>query len=243
MCAMHYWCNKSEKTTVIYQKLIKRFFPELKMLNLLISFRDKEKKDDEGNVVVAEAKRVAVRERDLWGPDIEICADHEIWEKSNIADKYRIAFHELCHFSIDKDDETGEVKLDDNNRVKVSLVKHDIVIKTFKREVEIFGLDGNDHELAVFMQEVLENPKTTKKNKSEFLAKLGIGSVATESNPDLDTMLVAGDSKKKKKIAHKSSEAEMSTEPIIKKKKKKVEEKPTKVVKKKNKYEDDDDED
>lgn len=172
--ATHFWIDNTDKTRKIYDRLIEKFFPKLKGLSILLTMRDSEKTDDEGNIIVAEAKKISTRERDLWGPDCEVCMDANIWAKSNLVDKYRIAFHELSHFRIETDKETGEVKLDGNNRYKIALEKHDIMVKTFKREIEIFGLDGTDKEVADFMAEILSDDTQVRTNKKKFLGKLGI---------------------------------------------------------------------
>jgi hypothetical protein len=227
--AIHYWLNTKAETTNIYNQLIKKFFPELKMLNIQLAFRDKEKKDSEGQIIIAEAYKISTRERDLYGPDCGILMDYEIWDKSNKMEKFRVAFHELCHFSIDRDD-NGEVKMDDNNRIKVNIEKHDIIINTFKKEVEIFGFTGTDQDVATFMSDILENPDTVKKNKKKFMGELGIEIYKgkkydedTDDSDEDDEVVVKKKKKKKKKLFSSSSKnTEVSFSTLKKNKKKKI---------------------
>jgi hypothetical protein len=214
--ATHYWKNKDVNTDKIFSKLTANFFPDLRKAKFLLTFRDNTKMDDEGNTIVAEARKCGTKERDLWGFDFEICMDSDIWNKANKADKYRIGYHELCHCGVEKEDGSNEVKYDDNNQLKTFLIKHDLFLKTFKQEIEIFGFEGVDNDTAEFMSEMLESRDKIKKNKKAFLGALGI-----EINKSVGESVL----KKKKKPVEDTDEDEdiddLDDTPVKKKKKKK----------------------
>ena len=229
--ATHFWIDKSEKTAAVYSKLIKKFFPSLKKAQFLFTLRDKEKTDDEGNVIVAEARRIGTKERDLWGFDFEICMDAEIWAKANQVNKYRIAYHELNHCGVEMEEGTSDPKYDDNNRLKTFMIKHDLFLKTFKAEIEIFGFEGADHEVATFMSEMMDSRDAIKKNKKKFMGELGIELYKeTASEPEVK--------KKKKKKKTTSEDLEAAADKILgikKKNKEKFTEVSMSTVKKKKK--------
>ena len=221
---MSFWKNTDSSTEKIFSKLISKFFPHLRKCNILITHRDKEKKDSEGGVVIAEARKCSNKEFDLWEYHFEICLDTELWAKSNKVDKYRVAFHELLHCGVVMEEGTTLPKYDDNNRLKTYLIPHDIKIMSFQKEIEIFGFDGSDKPVADFFADMLDNPDRLKKAKKAFLAALEI-----EIYKDLDV-------KKKKK---KRTEEDEDAEPI-KKKKKKSSQISMGTLKKKRVVEDDD---
>jgi hypothetical protein len=215
--ATHFWRDTSETTANIFSKLIKNNFPLLKKANFIFVLRDNEKTDDEGNIIAGEARKISGKERDLWGFDFEICLDAEIWSKMNKADKYRLGFHELCHCGVETEEGSTEPKFDDNGKLKTKIIKHDIWLKTFKQEIETFGFDGTDQEVATVLSEMMDNKAQIKKNKKEFLAKMGI-----EINKEVGETEV-----KKKKKKNKHTEIEISTK---KKSKEELEEEADKLL-------------
>jgi hypothetical protein len=215
--ATNYWKNTDPATEKIFSKLVKECFPHLKTASLLIIFRDNEKTDDEGNIIAGEAKKLSYKDVSLWGYDFEICLDAEIWSKMNKADKYRLGFHELCHCGVETEEGSTEPKFDDNGKLKTKIIKHDIWLKTFKQEIETFGFDGTDQEVATVLSEMMDNKAQIKKNKKEFLAKMGI-----EINKEVGETEV-----KKKKKKNKHTEIEISTK---KKSKEELEEEADKLL-------------
>jgi hypothetical protein len=207
----HYWQDNTDATAAVFNKLIKNFFPLLKTAKIVIVLRDNEKFDDEGNLIAGEARKCGTKEREVWGPDFEICLDAEIWAKYNKVNKYRLAYHELCHCGVEVEEGTNEPKYDDNNRLKTKIIKHDIWLKTFKSEIETFGFDEADHEVTVLLSELMENKDIIKKNKKRFLEKVGLEvGTAKKSSEDVPAK------KKKKPVFDNDEEI-----PEVKKKKKK----------------------
>lgn len=225
MAGTHYWIDKTEKTANVYQKVIKKYFPSLKALNFLFTMRDKEKTDDEGNIIAAECRKASVKETDLWSYHFEICMDDEIWSNANISKKYRIAYHELLHCGVELEEGTSEVIRDDNGNPKLYLNKHDLFLKTFKQEIETFGFEGTDFDVATFLSDMLEDKNTIKKNKKKFLADVGIGAIEEEEpvkkkKKRESEEITLSTTKSKKKIVQDDEDED--DEPIVKKKKKKL---------------------
>lgn len=145
----------------------KKRFRLLRPAKILYSFRTTVKTDDEGSIVLGEARKLQNRERDLYGYDFQICMHEESWNAMNAIQKRRICWHELnhcivvCHFS-------GEPKYDKAGRIRISLRKHDIVLKTFLAELRVFGPSSdqkNTIEKIVFNLDIKDIKKKKKKRK------------------------------------------------------------------------------
>lgn len=120
--------------------------------NFIFTFRDKPMYDDEGNPIAAQARSVNNRERDLYGTDFEICVYEELWSQLSPAGKKRLVFHELLHCRVEPDEENeDEPAYDKDGRVVIYIEPHDLIIKTFKQEIETFGLQTMDLDVAKFL--------------------------------------------------------------------------------------------
>lgn len=115
-----------------------RFSLLCEMAEINYVFRTTQKKDDEGRMVLGEARKLSNRERDLYGYDFEICVHKKSWKQLNEKQKVRLAWHELNHCVV-KVDREGVGKYDKAGRVEIGIRPHDIVLKTFMEEIEIFG--------------------------------------------------------------------------------------------------------
>lgn len=105
--------------------------------------------DDEGREIAATASKLSNRERDLYGSDFEICVYWPYYETLTVEQKERLIYHELLHCYIEFDD-NGDPAYDKDERVKIGCVPHDLVVKTFKQEIEEFGLSESDLAVAEF---------------------------------------------------------------------------------------------
>lgn len=107
--------------------------------------------DDDGLPIAATAARLSNRERDLYGSDFEICVHLDNWEELTDAQKIRLIYHELLHCWIARDEEDEDYPAyDKDDRVIIGMVPHDLVVRTFKAEIEQFGLQEGDLQLAEF---------------------------------------------------------------------------------------------
>jgi len=170
MARMSFWRDTSGKAEKYFKKVMKRFFPELNSAEFIYSFRNNEKTDDEGKVIIAEARKIPSKEKDLYGFDFEINMHADTWASAREEDKYRIAYHELSHCGIEVD-ENDEPKRDESGRIVTKMIPHDLYIKSFKSELQLFGISTDIEELAEFMQEMLQGASSSKKKK-KFLEEL-----------------------------------------------------------------------
>jgi hypothetical protein len=208
MAKMVHWQDKSGKLKKVFDKVMKKYFPELLKAEFLFAFRNNDKFDDEEQVIIAEARKIGSKERDLYGFDFDITVHHDTWTDSKEEMKYRIAFHELSHCGLKLDDE-GVPKRDANDHLITEMIKHDIYIKSFKTEIEIFGLDGEDLvDSAKFLSEALSNQDKAKKRRQKFIEGLGITTEEPEPKP-------------KKKVTVNKGNEEYTVNRAPKKKKKK----------------------
>ena len=121
------------------EKIRNKYFPQLAHAHINYVFRTAMKKDDEGNLVAGEARKLSNRERDLYGYDFEICFHKDTWENAGRKERRRLAWHELNHCIVKWKHGIDEPRYDKAGRLVIALKKHDIVIKTFKEEIEMFG--------------------------------------------------------------------------------------------------------
>jgi len=142
--------SKFEKDTTgeldrFFEKCKKKYFPYIKDVKINYVFRRKNKKDEEGMIVAGEAKRLSNKERDIYGYDFEICIYKKVWERSNLREKNRIAWHELNHLIVYLNQIDKKPMLDKAKRIRIGMRPHDVVIKTFEKELMIFGPE--DYEI------------------------------------------------------------------------------------------------
>jgi len=121
-----------------FETVRNEYFPNLSYCKINYIFRTVPKKDDEGMLVLGQARKLSNRERDLYGFDFEICVHKASWKGLNSYDKERLAWHELNHCIV-KLNEDGEPKRDKADRMVIRLKRHDLVIKTFMEEIEKYG--------------------------------------------------------------------------------------------------------
>lgn len=163
--AAYVWKDKSGVLKAFFEPFIKKEFPELTHAKMLYAFRDNEKKDDEGRPIAAEARKIPNKERDLYGYNFEILVHDVVWAKMSNKEKERLAFHELLHCRVSMD-ESGEPEKDEHGRLITYLEGHNIYLKTFKEEIERYGIEIDDLETVEFLAEALQNrAKKIKKMK------------------------------------------------------------------------------
>lgn len=164
---MKYWRVDEKEYDVkdIFDAVVEKYHDDFADLvencNFLFTFRDSKIFDDEGMEIAAQAKLISKRERDLYGYDFEILFYEELWSTLTRKQKMRLMFHELLHCQVDYD-EDDNVAVDKDGRVVTYITPHDIVVKTFQREIELFGISPADMETAVFFSKQLARMKKSK---------------------------------------------------------------------------------
>lgn len=207
---MQYWKDNSGKLKRVFEKVMKKHYPDLLKAEFLYTFRNKEKFDDEGKTILAEARRCGKKEQQIYGPDFEINVHADTWGDSSDILRYRIAFHELAHCGLKLDDDSIP-KRDDNDHLVTEMIEHDIYIKSFKSEIELFGLEGDELiESAEFLANALGDQKGARKRGRKFAEELGSTEAPKEEKSKKsitkgdETFEVKRDKKKKKKKKSKS---------------------------------------
>jgi len=172
MAKMTYWRDSSGKIEKYAKRVMKIYYPDLLKANFIYTFRNNDKFDDEGQVILAEARKIGKKERDLYSFDFEINVHADTWVDASEELKYRIIYHELKHCGLELDEE-GIPKRDENDKLVTKIVKHDLIVKTFKCEIDIFGVDECE-DVADFFAKAMADREKAKKRRKKFLEKLGI---------------------------------------------------------------------
>lgn len=139
-------------------------FHILKKLNILYVWRlgDMPLYDDEGRAVAAQTKKLANRERDVYGYDVEIQVFKQSWRRRSKKGKYKLMYHELRHIEVEQDEEFKPNR-DDDGRIVFKIVPHDVVITAFESEIKKFGLPGHSVPDATVVAKALKQRKKKKK--------------------------------------------------------------------------------
>jgi len=144
----------------------------LKNLNFLLVWREgKPAKDGDGGNIAAQVRVLPNRLRDLFGFDVEIEVCKDIWDRVDLKWKIRLLWHELRHFYVEVDEDTNLPVKDKENRIAVSIVPHDLVIRTFKDEIIKFGVDIDEVDTFKFMYKTYSE---VKKGKTKKYARPGV---------------------------------------------------------------------
>jgi hypothetical protein len=136
-------------------------FKLLKSIRILFTWRDTPRKDDEGAPVAARASKLGPQLRDLMGKDAMIEVYEGVWSRLDKPWKRRLIEHELRHIRVVTKEEDGQeiIDRDKEGRVKVEIVPHDVVIKTFKDEIEEWGISITDLITVKYLADVYRRQK------------------------------------------------------------------------------------
>lgn len=165
---MKYDLDKDNTIHQVFDKVVNANPDDFSFLienaKFIFTFRNKPTYDEDGYEVAAYARRVANRERDIYGTDFEICVYAPLWEELSDKKRERLIYHELLHCRIDEDEDApGIPAYDSEDRVSIYIEPHDLVVKTFQKEIETFGLEGHDLKVAKFMTNAYKAWKENQK--------------------------------------------------------------------------------
>lgn len=129
------------------KKMVLRVMRDHKKLRVITNLRflftwrlgDPEYDSKEGSVIIASVRKLPTRERDIYGKDAELRFNLDAWQRMSDKQRYRAVFHELLHVTVELDEHINIVG-DEDGRVKFTLASHDVLIRTFKEELELYGL-------------------------------------------------------------------------------------------------------
>lgn len=154
--------DKTRKLDDFFEKVRNKYFSEMSYARINYIFRTVAKTDDEGMLVLGQARKLTNRERDLYGYDFEICVHKKSWLGFNNKDKERLAWHELNHCVV-KLQPDGQPKLDKAKRIAIGLRRHDIVIRTFMKEIKKYGPTKSEAIVIRKIQEYKDEKRVIKR--------------------------------------------------------------------------------
>jgi hypothetical protein len=150
--------DQTGKLDRLVKRLIKQEpdYHNLRHLNLLLVWREgRPKRDPDGGFIAAEASIIPKRTRDLFGFDAQIEFSEDIWNQLSSGWHERLVWHELRHLEVDmEEDETSGKQVparDKEGRVVVYIKGHDIALRTFKAEIDKYGIDVDEVEMMKFI--------------------------------------------------------------------------------------------
>lgn len=154
---------------------IEKYRNDIKDLNFLCAWRNKEKWED-GELVLAEVQKLPPKYRDTLGYDVALIVDANAWKNLKKQEKRKLIFHELEHVQLEydktevtsktvqemfeailDDDVQGLPKYDSDDRIKIQIRDHNLVIKKFSKELLKFGLSEKDEAIRQFLNYVYKN--------------------------------------------------------------------------------------
>ena len=114
--------------------------------------------DKEKRWLEASIRRLPSRERDVYGRDVELLVYQQWWNEKTHKQRARLIYHELLHVNIQVDEALTPL-IDDDGRVKIEILPHDLVITGFKSEWVKFGPPTEYVTLAGKLYETLVKEK------------------------------------------------------------------------------------
>lgn len=136
---LRFYNDVDQKLDRMVKRIQRDSFPLLDNVKINCVFRTVASTDGDGYMVLGEARKLPNRVRDLYGYDFEITIFDKVWENLDKREKERLIWHELNHCKVLTKPNTNVPLRDGAERVKISLNKHDVVIKTFIEELYKFG--------------------------------------------------------------------------------------------------------
>jgi hypothetical protein len=135
-------------------------FRILTQLRFIFTWRVGEPEFDkkDGGMIIALVRKVPGWARDILKKDIELRVNFEQWWAMSDSRRYRLIFHELSHIKLEIDEEF-KVVLDDDERPKFHITGHDLIIKTFVEEVELFGVPPEYTRQVVELGKLVKPPE------------------------------------------------------------------------------------
>ena len=164
---MKHWKDVSGELKKYADHWIKKelAFKQLKDLEILFCFRSEPDFDDDGELVAAKASKMGTKQRDVFGYAFMIVVAHDLWKEMSKSQRLRLIWHELNHLQVQYD-EDGNLMTDAEGRVKIWLQKHDLVVRSFKDEIEKFGLDAGTAPTAKYLGRAYRTYKETNSRES-----------------------------------------------------------------------------
>jgi hypothetical protein len=133
-------------------------------LRVLFVWRDKPRFDDDNYPVAARVSILPSKWRDVLEKDVEVEVCVPIWKKLNKTWRERLIEHEFRHVEIEEDPEGNGFAKDNEGRIKVKLIPHDIHLRTFSAEIEKWGFSSAEVVAAAFIAKRYTDLKKVKQD-------------------------------------------------------------------------------
>lgn len=139
----------------LLQEVREKFHADTRGARIALAWRYRLNPDKDGHLILGRCCKVSDLHREFADYDFIIVLNQDVWDdpKFDRAKKVALLDHELCHAAPDYEEESGEHKRDERNRLIFRTRKHDIeefqdVVSRhgcYKRDLEKFAkalLDG-----------------------------------------------------------------------------------------------------
>jgi hypothetical protein len=136
--------------------LVARCHPHLAEARIAIAWNTAWKADADDHLRLGQAKKAADLERDMHRFDLVILLNRQAWDEFDGRMREALLDHELSHFAVSQDNETGEDKRDERGRLCYRIRRHDV--EEFTDIVERHGVWKRD--LETFVRAAAEAKKT-----------------------------------------------------------------------------------
>jgi len=133
----------------ILQEVRQSYHGETRAARVALAWRLRQKEDKDGHMVLGRCIKVSDLHKEFADYDFIITLNQEVWDDIRFTREKKLALidHEMCHAAASFDEESGEHKRDERNRLLFRVRKHDIeefqdVVSRhgcYKRDLENFA--------------------------------------------------------------------------------------------------------
>lgn len=115
------------------------------------------KPDKDGRIVLGKMKKASELDRQLHEFDAVLLLNREHWEILSEEQRRALVDHELCHLDVDVDPDTGDPRLDEEDRKLYRIRKHDL--EEFRGVIERHGC---------YLSDIVEFVRVARKKDPNF---------------------------------------------------------------------------
>ena len=162
---MTYIEDTSKEIEKIAKRLINTDFPDLSVCKIMYAWNETPKEDTE---VMGTTTVFSKKIRDLFELDFLIDINKNYWMNFDNIDKEKVIYDKLSDCVVKKNKD-NTIAFDKEDRVKIALKKHDIVLERFQSELDKYGLSYDEQDLYKYLKakysDTEKREKQEKKNK------------------------------------------------------------------------------
>jgi hypothetical protein len=155
-----YWRDDTKFLKIIGFKLMRAKYPLLLELRINYIWRNIPERVSSTHVRKTTLRKLANKDRDIYGYDAQIEVDISSWIKSIIKDKIRLVDRELKRI-LPLIGEDGIIKKDQSGRTIFTVGSHEMIVETSEEEIKEYGLSKELLDVAKLFREELDKRRTT----------------------------------------------------------------------------------